>query len=176
MFLSTSEPLELDGRSQDPQKSLCNPQVFNTAISRAKSHVVAIGNPFMLLKIEEIMGSRRKCWREYIKLCLKCNQIFFPKNYDWRARSQIIAFIMQAIDTDNVKSLFLQERNLNFQMEPEEDKVHISQVVPPINPRQLEGMQLTPVPKIKSYAQVVAHNTTVAKKSNLKSKKFNKHA
>ena len=36
VFLSTSEPLQEDGRSQHPQKSLCNPFVFNTAISRAK--------------------------------------------------------------------------------------------------------------------------------------------
>ena len=163
MFLSTSEPLELDGRSQDPQKSLCNPHVFNTAISRAKSQVVAIGNPFMLLKVEEVMGSRRKCWREYIKLCLKGNKIYFPSKYNWRLRSQILANIMQAIDTDDLSSLFVQEKGLSLEKEPEQEKIEFH-VPPPIQ----QPISATLMPKIKSYAQVAAHNTT--KKRTTKSK------
>ena len=79
--MSTSEPLEIDGKSKDPLKSLCNPFVFNTAISRAQSLVVAVGNPFMLLKIEAEAGnSRRHCWREYLKQCLDKNAIYFKKS------------------------------------------------------------------------------------------------
>ena len=79
--MSTSEPLEIDGKSKDPLKSLCNPFVFNTAISRAQSLVVAVGNPFMLLKIEAETGnSRRHCWREYLRQCLDKNAIYFQKS------------------------------------------------------------------------------------------------
>ena len=81
VFLSTSEPLECNGKSKDPLKSLCNPFVFNTAISRAQSLVVAVGNPFMLLKIEAETGnSRRHCWREYLRKCLDKNAIYFQKS------------------------------------------------------------------------------------------------
>ena len=98
VFLSTCEPLEQDGRSKDPLKSLCNPYVFNTAISRAKSLVVTVGNPFMLLKIEEIMGSRRHCWKEYLKMCLKKGTVFFSRNYSSFLRKKVIGDLHDAVE------------------------------------------------------------------------------
>lgn len=65
------------GASANPTKSLCNPYVFNTAITRAQSLVVSFGNPFLLLKMEanvikhpgyEQIG---KCWSTYFKSCLE---------------------------------------------------------------------------------------------------------
>ena len=57
-----------------------NPQIFNTAISRSRQLVIAVGNPFRLLKTEKVMGYHAEgCWREYIKLCLEKNTIFFSQ-------------------------------------------------------------------------------------------------
>ena len=105
VFLSTCEPLELDGRSKDPLKSLCNPYVFNTAISRAKSLVVAVGNPFMLLKIENIMGSRRHCWKEYLKMCLKQGTVFFSRKYNAFLRKKVIDDLHDAVEIEAQESI-----------------------------------------------------------------------
>ena len=77
LLLSTSEPMTDKGASANPTKSLCNPYVFNTAITRAQSLVVCVGNPFVLLKMEENMIKRPgyeeigKCWSNYFKCCLE---------------------------------------------------------------------------------------------------------
>ena len=57
LFLSTTEPVMNDTGDiiLDSTKSLSNPYVFNTAISRARDCVVASGNPFVLLRIEKVM-------------------------------------------------------------------------------------------------------------------------
>ena len=77
MLLSTSEPVTDKCASANPTKSLCNPYVFNTAITRAQSLVVSVGNPFLLLKMEENMVKYPeyehigKCWSNYFKCCLE---------------------------------------------------------------------------------------------------------
>ena len=82
MFLSTLEYTFSDGRVRNPTKSICDPYVFNTAITRSQSLVVSIGNPFMLLKIEGYMqqkyGSKARCWREYLKRCIECKTFIVP--------------------------------------------------------------------------------------------------
>ena len=81
IVLSTYEPLEDNGESSNPTKTLVNPQVFNTAISRSRELVIAVGDPFRLLKSEKTMGHHTEgCWREYIKLCLEKNTMFFAQN------------------------------------------------------------------------------------------------
>jgi len=55
VFLSTSEPTLSDMKVSNPTKSISDPYVFNTAITRAQSLVVSVGNPFTLLKIEKHM-------------------------------------------------------------------------------------------------------------------------
>ena len=69
LFLSTVESVLSDGRPFDPLKSLCHPAVFNTAITRARSLVIAVGNPNILIKCEKSMGSKFKCWEEFITRC-----------------------------------------------------------------------------------------------------------
>lgn len=77
LLLSTSEPVSAKGASANPTKSLCNPYVFNTAITRAQSLVVSVGNPFLLLRMEQAMikqpGYERigLCWSNYFKRCLE---------------------------------------------------------------------------------------------------------
>ncbi len=77
VFLSTLEHLNSNGESSNPTKSLVTPRIFNTVLSRSKSLVVAIGNPFSLLKLEDTMGHSEKCWKKYLKLCLEKNSITF---------------------------------------------------------------------------------------------------
>ena len=76
-FISTTEPTWKDGSSRNPTKSICDPFVFNTALTRAQSLVVAVGNPFLLLKMERHMvakhGKAGKGWSTYIRECLKRN-------------------------------------------------------------------------------------------------------
>lgn len=74
MFLSTTEPTHADGSTRNPTRSLCDPYVFNTALTRAKSLVVAVGNPFLLLSIEKQMvkryGQKGHCWSTFLKRCM----------------------------------------------------------------------------------------------------------
>ena len=67
VFLGTIEPTDPSGKTCNPTKSICDQFVFNTVITRARSLVVAVGNPFMLLKMEH--HSSKHCWREYLNLC-----------------------------------------------------------------------------------------------------------
>ena len=74
LFLTTYEATWADGSTRNPTKSFCDPYVFNTVISRAQSLVVAVGNPFDLLRMEGhatgSCGDRASCWSAYLKTCL----------------------------------------------------------------------------------------------------------
>ena len=97
MFLATGEPFDDNGMSSNPTKSLCNPYVFNTALSRAESLVVAVGNPFTLMRVEETMGKashggfQQRCWKEYIRVCLQEETICFSKTISKQKHFQVLA-------------------------------------------------------------------------------------
>ena len=55
LFLSTFEATNLDGSTRNPTKSIVDPYVVNTAVSRARSLVVSVGNPYLLLSMEKHM-------------------------------------------------------------------------------------------------------------------------
>ena len=80
VFLSTAEPVEGDGSPCNPTKSTCDPHVFNTAITRARSLVVAVGNPFLLLRSEQHMvqryGAKGTCWSSFLRVCLRHASFF----------------------------------------------------------------------------------------------------
>jgi hypothetical protein len=62
-------------------KSLFNPYVFNTVITRARERVVAVGKPVEILDFEyriREMGET-KCWFKYIKHCKDNNTLFHAK-------------------------------------------------------------------------------------------------
>ena len=76
VFLCTSEPVIDDFKPFDPVKSLCDPRVFNTIITRSQSLVIAFGNPFRLMKIEEQMPEGNKqCWLSYFQRCWENSSI-----------------------------------------------------------------------------------------------------
>ena len=70
VFLSTAEPTYQDGMSKNPTKSPCGQYVFNTALTRAKSLFICVGNPFLLMKVEEKMKNERPFWRDFMKRCI----------------------------------------------------------------------------------------------------------
>ena len=81
VFLSTCEPTNREGESQDPVRSICNKYVFNTLITRARSLIFTAGNPFLL----QFMGTNCdiNCWAEYIQRCIQCQTLLLPKTeYD----------------------------------------------------------------------------------------------
>ena len=86
LFISTSEPTKANGETRDSTKSISDPHVFITVITRARSLVVAVGNPFMLLKREEHMvkkyGDRGYCWSLFLKACLDNNSISCAFGWD----------------------------------------------------------------------------------------------
>ncbi len=86
MFLSTAEPVDSVGNTTNPTKSPCDPYVFNTALTRSKSLVVAVGSPVALLRIEEHMvkkyGRKAHCWSSYMKLCLEKDTFIIPSEIE----------------------------------------------------------------------------------------------
>ena len=81
LFLSTYEATDKDGSTRNPTKSIADPYVVNTVVTRARSLVVSVGNPYMLLNMEKHMckkyGEKAKYWSNYIKRCLEQNSITF---------------------------------------------------------------------------------------------------
>ena len=102
MFLSTYEFLD-ENKSRYPTKSLCNPSVFYTVISHARALVVAVGNPLQLLKTEEVMGSeigrKERCWREYLRRCLKHKAVYFPQSYSPSDKEMMLKVIQSNVYT-----------------------------------------------------------------------------
>ena len=76
IFLSLFGSLS-DGKLFHDTKSLCNPLVFNTVITRARTRVVAVGDPLQLLTYESANSAEVKQlpWHEYLKLCLEQNSL-----------------------------------------------------------------------------------------------------
>ena len=82
VLLSTTEPTHTDGSTRNPTRSLCDPYVFNTALTRAKSLVIAVGNPFLLLNMEKQMIKRYSskkghCWSTFLKTCIDNSTLKF---------------------------------------------------------------------------------------------------
>ena len=85
LFMSTTEPVENDNTT-NPTKSLCDPFIFNTVLTRAKSLVVVVGCPAALLGIEKhmmvkIYGEKGKCWSTYLKTCLEKESFIIPDDF-----------------------------------------------------------------------------------------------
>ena len=82
LFLSTTEPVDAQGNTTNPTKSSCDRYVFNTVLTRAKSLVVVVGSPLVLLKTEahmaKLYGSKGKCWSVYLKTCLEHKTFIIP--------------------------------------------------------------------------------------------------
>ena len=72
LLVSTIESTYGNGRPFDPLKSLCHPAVFNTVITRARSLIIAVGNPHVLKKAENAIAGGTPavgCWDAFIRIC-----------------------------------------------------------------------------------------------------------
>lgn len=81
LFLSTFEATNKDGSTRNPTKSIADPFVVNTVVTRARSLVVSVGNPYLLLNMEKHMcikyGEKGKYWSNYLKRCIENNSLEF---------------------------------------------------------------------------------------------------
>ena len=85
VIISTYEPMDDDGLPYDSTKSISNPFVFNTVLSRAQSMVIAVGNPFNLLMMKERKmvdkyGQKGKCWSRFMKFCMEKGTFIIPSS------------------------------------------------------------------------------------------------
>ena len=69
IFVCTAQPVNQDYSPFDTVKSMCDPFMFNTIITRPKSLLVVVGNPFRLRKIEQTRPDHPACWSEYLYQC-----------------------------------------------------------------------------------------------------------
>ena len=96
LFLSTFEATHEDGSTRNPTKSIADPYVVNTVVSRARSLVVSVGNPYLLLNMEMHMcrkyGEKGKYWSNFIQRCINHKSVVFHSStgvYDADKQSQI---------------------------------------------------------------------------------------
>lgn len=90
VIICAYEPLEADGSSTDSTKTLVQPGIFNTVVSRSKQQVIVVGNPFRLLDLEKRMNTNPKCWNEYIKLCLKNDTMLYSDDIEQSKIDQLL--------------------------------------------------------------------------------------
>lgn len=136
MFLCTNDYKDSSGLVTNPTKSLLTPEIFNTVLSRSRSLVVAVGNPFVLLETEEKMGHPKKCWNEYLKLCLKDNTISFAEN---------IKAVKSVVDSLAQK--------LHIQLPPKESRS---------DPVSYVGNTASPIRRTSSYPKYQPKTTSVS--------------
>ena len=111
MFLSTAEPTNEKGEPFDPVRSISNDLVFNTIVTRARSLIYCVGNPFTLCQIGEKYPVN--CWKSYLQRCIQCETLQFvpsskmsPKEAEIAAKEvQSIVFPHRVIDEANAVSL-----------------------------------------------------------------------
>ncbi|XP_019862999.1 PREDICTED: probable helicase with zinc finger domain, partial [Amphimedon queenslandica] len=99
IFLSLFEPIQNDEMNAFYVKSLFNPFVFNTVITKAKFRVVAVGrlNEVQQFENDTLSHSCRsdnrvKCWHEYLSLCRRQGTLHNEK-------AEIEPSILPQIDT-----------------------------------------------------------------------------
>ena len=113
VFISTSEATN---KSYEPlmiTRSICDRFVFNTVLTRARSLVVAVGNPFYLLKMEEAMIKRHddlsySTWKPYIKQCLECSSFSYSEDIDKSSINDTTRQLYEHVYTDSVQTSDLQ--------------------------------------------------------------------
>lgn len=109
VLVSTSEPIGSDGMPLCESRSIWNPLVLNTILSRAKSCVVAMGNPFLLMNMEQYMvtkyGESGHCWSHFLRVCLEHDTLTFDPSLkiQLEEQQQYMEILLGSLKELNVK-------------------------------------------------------------------------
>ncbi|XP_019858894.1 PREDICTED: uncharacterized protein LOC109587109 [Amphimedon queenslandica] len=126
IFLSLFEPIENDELNAFYVKSLFNPFVFNTVITRAKFRVVAVGRLNEVQQFENDTLSHPcrsdntvKCWHEYLSLCRRQGTLH-NENIGDRAEASIPNLepnVLPQIDTRGGGEITLLKKKLKCEVQ-----------------------------------------------------------
>ena len=112
VFISTSECITEACEPLDATKSISDRYVFNTALTRSRSLVVAVGNPFLLLKVEETLIKKYNdpsytTWKYYIKQCLDCNSFSYSNDIEKSSINDTTQRLYELVYSDSVNTSHL---------------------------------------------------------------------
>ena len=96
MFLSTVEPTNEKGEPFDPVRSMSNDLVFNTIMTRARSLIYCVGNPFTLCQIGQKYPVN--CWKSYLQRCVQCETLQFALP-EKRASNEEVEIVTRELQT-----------------------------------------------------------------------------
>ena len=118
VFLSTCEPTDGTGQARDPVRSICNEQVFNTLITRARSLIFTAGNPFLLHHMGKSCDVN--CWAEYVQRCIQCQTLHLPEPKSEsevqqlpRKMKEIFRKVFYSDVLDEATQLSIEEKDIN---------------------------------------------------------------
>ena len=94
-------------------RSIANPRVFNTVLTRSRALFVAFGNPFHLLAVEE-RHQATHCWREYLKKCVESNSIVFPEVTKTSSKDHLFEKIFEPTPTPRQQDAILDSYERDF--------------------------------------------------------------
>lgn len=103
IFIGTCENTDENGTPKNTTKTIMNRYVFNTALTRARYLVVAVGNPLQLLDKEENIAKLDPenhcfpCWREYIRRCIECKSFHLPEGLSTEKLKEFTAVLYKRI-------------------------------------------------------------------------------
>ena len=86
VFLSTIEPTDENCDPYDPVRSISSELVFNTIMTRARSLIYCVGNPFVLCEL----GNKYQvnCWKAYLQRCVQSETLQFALS---RSSDRVVA-------------------------------------------------------------------------------------
>ena len=129
--MSTVEAIDASGCSFNPTKSLCTPSVFNTAITRAKSLIVAVGNPYILMRMEKMekkMGNNKQCWAEYLHRCFEMGTTVAGEGITQNAIKNLKEFVENQLGRPVQERIQDKNRSKQGLMKKEEEEEKVKQV------------------------------------------------
>ena len=115
--MGTCETTDERGIPNNTTKTIMNRYVFNTALTRAKYLVLAVGNPLQILHREQKMyeidpnNHSFMCWKEFIKRCIECKSLYLPNNVQADERKHFTELLHQRVFSGNERRVL---ENINY--------------------------------------------------------------
>ena len=89
MFLSTIEPTDESGNPYDPVRSISSELIFNTIMTRARSLIYCVGNPFFLCALGDKYPIN--CWSAFLQRCVQCETLHFALPHGESTRGEVVS-------------------------------------------------------------------------------------